>query len=128
MKEALFYNKEEAHAVQCFLCSHGCKIADGKQGICGVRQNQGGILYSLNYGKIISANVDPIEKKPLFHFFPGSLAYSIASVGCNFKCDFCQNWQISQASEAKRLGIEGIEVSAKKVVDDALSNNCRSIS
>ena len=128
MKEALFYNKESDSSVSCFLCPHHCHIADGGIGICGVRANRGGTLYSLNYAKVISANIDPIEKKPLFHFFPGSSAYSIASVGCNFKCDFCQNWQISQVSEAKRLGVEGVEVSPEKIVADAKENDCKSIS
>ena len=128
MKEALFYNRENDGLVRCFLCPHRCHIADGETGICGVRGNKGGTLYSLNYAKVISASVDPIEKKPLFHFFPGSAAYSIASIGCNFKCDFCQNWQISQVSEAHRMGIDGVEVDPERIVADARKNNCKSIS
>ena len=84
------------------MCSHRCLIADGRVGFCAVRKNIDGVLYSLNYYKVCSANVDPIEKKPLFHFQPGSKSFSIATVGCNFRCDFCQNWQISQAAVEAR--------------------------
>jgi len=127
MKEAFFYKKEKEEVI-CFLCNHRCRIKEEKLGICGVRKNLGGILYSLNYGKIVSTHIDPIEKKPFFHFFSSSKAYSVASVGCNFKCGFCQNWQISQVEEAKRLGIEGFEISAQAIVEEAIRNNCKSIS
>ncbi|UCD16147.1 MAG: AmmeMemoRadiSam system radical SAM enzyme [Candidatus Omnitrophota bacterium] len=128
MKEALFFRKEEGGKVKCFLCNHYCNIENGQLGICGVRLNREGVLYSLNYAELVAANIDPIEKKPLFHFFPGSSAYSIASIGCNFKCGFCQNWQISQAKEAKELGIKTISVSAQEVVEAAVGHKCRSIS
>lgn len=85
--------------VQCELCSHFCVIPEGKKGICKERQNIGGVLYSLNYGRLIAAHVDPIEKKPLYHFLPGSPSFSIASPGCNFRCAWCQNWDISQAND-----------------------------
>jgi pyruvate formate lyase activating enzyme len=90
--------------------------------------NKGGMLYSLNYGKVVAANVDPIEKKPLFHFLPGSKSYSIACVGCNFQCGFCQNWQISQAKIAKELNLFEYRLTPEAIVDAALSNGCRSIS
>ncbi|MCA1791965.1 MAG: AmmeMemoRadiSam system radical SAM enzyme, partial [Thioalkalivibrio sp.] len=83
-------------AVRCRLCSHLCRIAEGDRGLCGVRENRDGVLYALTYGCAVSAVVDPIEKKPLFHFLPGSLSFSIATVGCNLTCSFCQNADISQ--------------------------------
>jgi pyruvate formate lyase activating enzyme len=96
MKKAILYKKLANGRVGCLACSHQCLIADGKTGICGVRQNIDGELYVLVYGKPISVNIDPIEKKPLFHFLPGQKAFSLGTVGCNFSCDFCQNWEISQ--------------------------------
>lgn len=96
MKEAYLYEKLDRKRVRCRLCSHGCLIKDGLKGICGVRENHDGTLMSLVYGKVIAMHVDPIEKKPFFHFLPGSMSYSIATVGCNFKCRFCQNSDISQ--------------------------------
>lgn len=94
MKEAKFYNKSDGDYVQCGLCPHMCKIANGKAGICRVRKNIDNTLFSLNYGKITSYAFDPIEKKPLYHFYPESEIFSIGSFGCNLACDFCQNWQI----------------------------------
>ncbi len=96
MKEALFWEKKN-NKVQCLLCPNNCVIADGKRGFCGVRENIGGILYSLIYGRASSVCPDPIEKKPLYHFHPGSSVLSFGTVGCNFKCKHCQNWSISQA-------------------------------
>lgn len=94
--EAMLYEKLEENNVRCILCAHRCKIAPSKRGICGVRENRDGTLYTLVYGAIIAQNVDPIEKKPLFHVHPGSKSFSIATVGCNFRCTFCQNHDISQ--------------------------------
>jgi len=94
--EAMFYEKLEADKVQCGLYAHRCKIAQGKRGFCGVRENRGGNLYSLIYGTVSSEAVDPIEKKPLYHFYPGSYVYSVGTIGCNFRCKHCQNWSISQ--------------------------------
>ena len=126
MKEALFYHKSEGQKVDCFLCNHRCRIPKGTKGICGVRINQEGTLYSLNCGKVIAAHIDPIEKKPLFHFLPGSQSYSIACIGCNFKCDFCQNFEISQIS--KRGNILGKEISPEEIVKRAIQKRCKSIS
>ena len=95
MKEAYLYKKLVGLKVRCDLCNHRCVIENGNKGICGVRKNTDGVLFSMVYDKVISENVAPIEKKPLFHFLPGSLSLSIAAPGCNFKCFFCQNWQIS---------------------------------
>jgi pyruvate formate lyase activating enzyme len=97
LKEALFYQKREDGSVQCRLCPRICFIPEGRRGFCGVRENQKGVLRALTYGKAVSANpFDPVEKKPLFHFMPGALTFSVATAGCNLKCKFCQNWNISQ--------------------------------
>lgn len=104
MKEAYLYEKLDQDRVRCFLCNHKCLIKAEASGICGVRQNQSGSLFTLVYDKVIAAHIDPIEKKPLFHFLPGSRSYSIATVGCNFKCLFCQNADISQMpSDSHRI-------------------------
>ncbi|MBW2980262.1 AmmeMemoRadiSam system radical SAM enzyme [Candidatus Woesearchaeota archaeon] len=125
MKEALFYKKLKDKAVQCQLCPHFCTIKPKERGRCGVRGNRGGTLYSLVYGKAISTAVDPIEKKPLFHFMPGTMSFSIATVGCNFSCLFCQNWEISQIP--KQASIFGEDILPKQVVDDAVQKGCKSI-
>jgi pyruvate formate lyase activating enzyme len=96
LKEALFYDKLDNKSVQCHICPRNCLIPVGKRGFCGVRENRLGILYALSYGKLVSGHVDPIEKKPLFHFLPSTTAFSIATAGCNLRCKFCQNWEISQ--------------------------------
>ncbi|MDD4980846.1 MAG: AmmeMemoRadiSam system radical SAM enzyme [Candidatus Omnitrophica bacterium] len=96
LKEALFYEKLENKTVQCQLCPRRCTIPDGRRGFCGVRENQDGTLYTLVYAKPVAIHIDPIEKKPLFHFLPATGAFSIATAGCNLKCKFCQNWEISQ--------------------------------
>lgn len=98
LREASFYFKSGDQQVHCGLCPRRCVISEGKRGFCGVRENRKGTLYSLVYGKPCSLHIDPIEKKPLFHVMPGSQAFSLATVGCNLRCKFCQNWQISQAS------------------------------
>jgi pyruvate formate lyase activating enzyme len=127
MKEAMLYDKLDGEKVRCNLCSHGCEILPGKRGICLVRENRGGTLNTLVYDKITSANVDPVEKKPLFHFSPGSKAFSISTVGCNFSCDFCQNSGISQI--VRNGGhIQGTEMSPEQLVEVARRYNCRSIS
>lgn len=95
MREALFYEKKEKDAVSCVLCPHYCKIAEGKAGICRARQNRGGVLYAANYGRVSSHGMDPVEKKPLYHFYPGFFILSVGTFGCNFQCGFCQNWQIA---------------------------------
>ena len=127
MKEALFYHKLGDNKVKCDLCPHFCSISEHNRGICGVRENQAGTLYSLVYGKIVAASIDPIEKKPLFHFLPGSRSYSISTVGCNFRCDFCQNYGISQSPRERQL-IEGEEVSPEAIVLSAVNSQCASIS
>jgi pyruvate formate lyase activating enzyme len=101
-------------------------IADGKRGICWVRENRAGTLYTLVYGRTISEHVDPVEKKPLFHFHPGTTAYSIATPGCNFRCRWCQNWQISQMPRERHL-ITGREASPEEIVTEATHAGCRGI-
>ncbi len=127
MKEALLYKKLDNKKVQCQNCSHYCIIKPDRKGICGVRKNIDRELYSLAYGKPCTVHIDPIEKKPLFHFLPGSNSLSIATVGCQFSCKNCQNWQISQAPKEKDE-IEGKEISPQEIVDLALKNNLPSIS
>ena len=126
MKEAILYQKLEQNKVQCQACNHFCTILPDKKGICGVRQNQAGILYSLVYGQAISEAVDPIEKKPLFHLLPGSKALSVATIGCNFRCDNCQNWQISQASKIQPE-VLGQDLQPDQIVKDAIKTDCASI-
>lgn len=130
MKEASFYSVTDSASsiVQCYLCSHRCIIKNGKKGICNVRQNINGTLHSLVYGKLVSESIDPIEKKPLFHVSPGSLSYSIASVGCNFKCSHCQNYQISQYPVTSPESIPGASRTPHQVVNSAISQGCESIS
>ncbi|MEW6068460.1 MAG: AmmeMemoRadiSam system radical SAM enzyme [Nitrospirota bacterium] len=127
MKEAMFYEKLDDKKVRCFLCAHHCIIKEGKRGICHVRENKDGTLYSLVYGKVISMNVDPIEKKPLFHFLPGSISFSIATVGCNFRCLHCQNYEISQYPK-EHDDIAGQDVSPEGIVEAAKRYGCESIS
>ena len=122
MKEALFYEKQK-DAVKCCLCARECIIPEGKTGVCRARKNIKGKLYSLNYGKLISVAVDPIEKKPLYMFAPGSKTLSISSVGCNFKCQFCCNWQISQNAE-----IPNHNTSPEQVVELAKKHKVQGIS
>ncbi|MFO8015831.1 MAG: AmmeMemoRadiSam system radical SAM enzyme [Candidatus Woesearchaeota archaeon] len=116
---------EKKKLVQCRLCPHNCMISEGKRGICRVRENRNGRLYSLSYGKSVSTHADPIEKKPLFHFLPGTESMSIGTAGCNLKCTHCQNWEISQA------GPEDFpvpETMPKDIVKKATQAGCRSIS
>jgi pyruvate formate lyase activating enzyme len=128
MKEAMVYEKLGNGQVQCHLCSHNCLIKDGQRGICAVRENKEGTLYSLVYGKIISMNIDPIEKKPLFHFLPGSTSLSIATVGCNFRCKHCQNYEISQFPRERKFEIPGKDATPEEIVEAAIRHGCESIS
>ena len=128
MREALLYEKSADKSVHCFLCAHHCKIASQKFGFCGVRQNIEGVLYTHVYGNPITMHVDPIEKKPLYHFLPGSFSFSIATIGCNFHCGFCQNWEISQSRVRDGATLDARKVSPEEVVKAALKNKCKSIS
>ena len=126
MHEALYYTAGDSGRVECTLCPHLCNIAPGKRGICGVRENQDGKLVSLVYGKLAASHIDPIEKKPLFHFLPGSSAYSIATVGCNLSCPFCQNHELSRALR-DRTRIGGPDVDPEQIVSEALTSGCESL-
>ena len=129
LKECELYKVErDKKSVRCLACSHKCLIREQKTGICGVRKNIDGKLYLLVYGKVASMGIDPIEKKPLYHFFPGSKTFSIGTVGCNFKCDFCQNFDISQASKHEQAKILGEDTTPEEIVNDAISTGCKSIS
>ncbi|RJQ13317.1 MAG: AmmeMemoRadiSam system radical SAM enzyme [Nitrospiraceae bacterium] len=127
MKEAMFYEKIEKRKIKCFLCAHNCLILEGRRGICGVRENREGTLYSLVYGKLASMNIDPIEKKPLFHFHPASTSLSISTVGCNFRCKHCQNYGISQFPKL-HTEIPGENVTPEAVVAYAQKSGSKSIS
>ena len=129
MKEAMFYETIEGGKVKCNLCAHRCLISEGKRGICTVRENVEGRLMSLVYGRVIAAHVDPIEKKPLFHFLSGSYSFSIATAGCNFKCLHCQNYEISQyPREHPSDKVPGTEVTPEEIVASAIGHGCKSIS
>jgi len=125
-KKALFYHKE-SEFIKCDLCFHSCRIKKAEKGICGVRENRGGVLISLNYAKLVATARDPIEKKPLYHFYPATYAYSIAAAGCNLKCKFCQNWTISQVQGREKELLSLPEVQPQEVVEAVLSYNCASI-
>ena len=126
LKEAVLYQPLDDKKVRCNLCNWRCVTSDGSLGHCRVRKNIGGKLYSLNYHKLCSANPDPIEKKPLFHFQPASKSFSIATPGCNFQCVFCQNWQISQQA-IEEGEIDGQALAPAGIVEFALKTDCRSM-
>ncbi len=132
MKEALLYKKLKNKKVQCLACNHYCNIVENGRGICGVRENHSGKLYSLVYGKVIAKHIDPIEKKPLFHFLPGTQSLSIATVGCNFRCLYCQNADIAQASKEgyffEKKEIPGEDLTPQEIVDETLALGLPSIS
>ena len=126
MHEALHFTRVDKRTVECRLCPHRCRIVPGKRGICGVRENQDGTLVSLVYGKLAASHVDPVEKKPLFHFLPGTLTYSIATVGCNLACPFCQNHELSFAMRSRSIPY-GYDASAEEVVAEAVASGCESL-
>ncbi|MGQ9514129.1 MAG: AmmeMemoRadiSam system radical SAM enzyme [Thermoproteota archaeon] len=123
LHEAMLFTPLENKRVRCDLCARRCNIPDGKIGFCRVRKNLDGKLYSLNYAKAIAANADPIEKKPLYHFLPRRTTYSIATVGCNLACSYCQNWSISQEND-----VVGKYLPPEIVVKEALAHGCSAIS
>ena len=126
--KALFQERLDRLKVRCNLCSHRCILNDGQTGICGTRKNRAGDLYVLTYGNIIAENVDPVEKKPLYHFIPGTRTFSIASPGCNFRCSFCQNWRISQIGENQLIPHEYLnEYEPATIVAGAKRHLCKTI-
>lgn len=124
LHEAKFWKVLAGGRVQCELCPNRCILSEGQRGLCKVRENRGGKLYSLVYGKPVSINVDPIEKKPFYHFLPGSKAYSLATAGCNLACKFCQNWDIAQRFPED---LRAYEMTPEKVVEEAIKSGATSI-
>ena len=124
LKECMFYKKLDENNVQCNLCPRQCIIAEGKRGNCKTRENQKGKLYSLVYAKPCAIAIDPIEKKPLYHFMPGSSVYSIGTAGCNLHCQFCQNWTTSQA---RPEDITSMTLTPKQVIAEAENHGCHAI-
>lgn len=124
IKEGMLYDKLDGDKVKCKVCSHRCTIVPGKRGFCRVRENRDGTLYTLIYNTVSSESVDPIEKKPLFHFYPGSLSYSLGTIGCNFRCKHCQNWTISQVGVDQ---IHSVEITPEEAVARAIESGSKSI-
>lgn len=123
-REAMLYKKLNGKTVECGLCSRKCRISEGTFGFCGTRKNIGGKLYAMTYGKPCAMAVDPVEKKPFYHFWPGSLSFSIATVGCNYSCSHCQNSEISTAKPGE---LPEYDMPPKKVVELAQENKCKGI-
>lgn len=123
-----FYRPLAGNKVQCRLCNHFCVLENNKLGKCNARKNENGKLISLVYGKPVALNIDPVEKKPLFHFMPGTMTYSLGTLGCNFRCANCQNWDISQEREIEKKARRLDYVDPEKIVEEALNNECKSIS
>lgn len=126
LKEAMLYQKHGNGRVLCQLCAHFCLIEDGQRGICQVRENRDGLLYTLVFGNVVTQNTDPIEKKPLYHFYPGTITHSIATYGCNLHCQYCTNWEISQVPNQHRSDISRY-VSPEQIISAALNIGCQSI-
>ncbi|MDP2727588.1 MAG: AmmeMemoRadiSam system radical SAM enzyme [Dehalococcoidia bacterium] len=125
MREALLYERLAGGAVRCHVCQWRCRIQPGGLGACKARQNMDGVLYALNYGDVTAAHADPIEKKPLFHFYPGSRVFSLGTWGCNFHCRHCQNWEISFARSAREVGAQ--EMTAEETVRYTIERHCQGI-
>lgn len=122
--EAMFYTPIDEKTVQCELCSRGCTLSDGVRSFCRVREVKNGRLYTYAYGALCAMHVDPIEKKPLFHFLPGSEAFSIATAGCNYRCLSCQNWQISQTTPES---VENIDATPGEIASKAIQSGSRTV-
>lgn len=120
VREVMFYEKKEKDLAACHVCPKLCSIREGESGFCRVRENHGGTLYAINYGQVTSGGLDPIEKKPLYHFYPGSFILSLGSFGCNLRCGFCQNWTIAHGDPPTR------EFTPRQVVDMARRETDRS--
>jgi pyruvate formate lyase activating enzyme len=124
IKEGVLFDSLADNKVKCNVCSHRCTIAEGKLGVCRTRQNKNGKIYTLIYNTVSSEAVDPIEKKPLYHFLPGTLSYSLGTIGCNFRCMHCQNWNISQAALDESFTME---ITPEEAIKRALATGCKSI-
>ena len=128
VREARYYQPQDDGYVRCMLCAQYCRIKPSGRGVCGVRENIDGKLYTAVYGLLAAVNTDPIEKKPLYHFYPGSSALSLATVGCNFRCTFCQNWNLSQVSKGRNRRIAGQHADPESIAEAAARQRCRSVS
>jgi len=124
IREARYYERLPEKKITCKLCPHECRVADLERGTCGVRENRGGTYYTLVYGNPCSAGIDPIEKKPLFHYYPASSSFSIATAGCNFVCRFCQNWEISQKRPEQ---VKSVELFPQDLIRLAKARKCRTV-
>lgn len=124
IKEGVLYERLEEKKVKCNVCPHRCTIREGKVGICRTRQNRNGQIYTLIYNTVSSEASDPIEKKPLYHFLPGTMSYSLGTIGCNFRCEHCQNWNISQVTLQEAYTIE---ITPEQAIERALATGCKSI-
>jgi pyruvate formate lyase activating enzyme len=124
--EAMFYRENTKGILECFLCNHRCLIAVNGYGICRQRKNINNKLFTYAYGEVVAKNIDPVEKKPLYHFLPGTKTFSIATPGCNFRCGFCQNWQISQVGAGENIASSAL--SPEEAVQAAIASGCASIS
>lgn len=124
LHEASYYRKIDEQTVQCELCPRGCTLSAGQRSFCRVREPKAGKLYSLVYAQACAVHIDPIEKKPLFHFLPGTPIFSLATAGCNFRCKYCQNWQISQFPPEETYNEE---LSPQEIVSQTIKNNCPSL-
>ncbi len=127
IRQAMLWEKEEGGTVRCGLCSHRCLIAEGKFGLCGMRRCVKGELVTFAFGEVVASHVDPVEKKPLYHFLPGTMTFSMAAMGCNFTCSFCQNWRISTLSASKGDS-DGYELKPEEAVRQAVLSDCASVS
>jgi len=126
MREALLYEKKTDQSVKCHVCPHYCEIKEGQRGVCGVRENRMGTLFALNFGMTVAVGIDPIEKKPLYHYLPGTKVYSLATVGCNLRCSWCQNHAISQSPKPHKI-IQGEYIAPEEHVRRALETGCPAI-
>ena len=126
MRKAVLFGKLPDSRVECHTCQWRCRINPGKNGVCGMYHNQDGVLYNLNYARVSSVAADPIEKKPLFHFYPGTLCFSLGTLGCNFHCKHCQNWEISTA-DGTELGLTCRELTPESAIKAAQQHGCRGI-
>src|ERR1019366_3246309 len=121
IKEAKFYEKLPYKKIKCKLCPRECVIDDAERGYCGVRENRGGTYYTLVHSRVVTAHIDPIEKKPFFHFLPGAVAFSLATAGCNVTCTMCQHWEISQVRPEQ---VRSTYLPPQKVAALAQQNSC----
>jgi pyruvate formate lyase activating enzyme len=127
MRKAMLWEKCPGDKARCFLCAHNCLISEGDYGVCGVRQYRDGVLVTYSFGQVVANHLDTVEKKPLYHFLPGTYTYSIAAMGCNFTCSYCQNWRISTLSDSNG-DTGGYEMKPEEIVREAVKTGAKSVS